>query len=57
MQFLFRYANPHHFMRLSGAVLPFTAIATMLCLGVGLYLGFSAPPDRSTPANAPRERE
>ncbi|HKU54550.1 MAG TPA: heme ABC transporter permease CcmC [Rhizomicrobium sp.] len=45
MQFLFRYANPHHFMRLSGAVLPFTAIATMLCLGAGLYLGFSAPPD------------
>jgi heme exporter protein C len=45
MQFLFRYANPHHFMRLSGAVLPFTAIATLLCLGAGLYLGFSAPPD------------
>ena len=45
MQFLFRYANPHHFMRLSGAVLPFTAIASLLCLGLGLYLGFSAPPD------------
>jgi heme exporter protein C len=45
MQFLFRYANPHYFMRLSGAVLPFTAIATLLCLGIGLYLGFSAPPD------------
>ena len=45
MQFLFRYANPHQFMRLSGAVLPFTAIATLLCLGIGLYLGFSAPPD------------
>jgi heme exporter protein C len=45
MQFLFRYANPHYFMRLSGAVLPFTAIATALCLGLGLYLGFSAPPD------------
>ena len=45
MQFLFRYANPHHFMRLSGAVLPFTSIATLLCLGLGLYLGFSAPPD------------
>ncbi|HKX63756.1 MAG TPA: heme ABC transporter permease [Rhizomicrobium sp.] len=45
MNFLFRYANPHHFMRLSGAVLPFTAIATVLCLGAGLYLGFSAPPD------------
>ena len=45
MQFLFRYANPHYFMRLSGAVLPVTAIATLLCLGAGLYLGFSAPPD------------
>ena len=45
MQFLFRYANPHNFMRLSGAVLPFTAIVTALCLGAGLYLGFSAPPD------------
>ena len=45
MQFLFRYANPHNFMRLSGVVLPFTAIATLLCLGIGLYLGFSAPPD------------
>ena len=45
MQFLFRYANPHHFMRLSGAVLPFTAIATLLSLGAGLYLGFRAPPD------------
>ena len=45
MNFLFRYANPHEFMRLSGAVLPFTAVATMLCLAVGLYLGFSVPPD------------
>jgi len=45
MNFLFRYANPHHFMRLSGAVLPFTAIAALLCLGAGFYLGFSAPPD------------
>jgi heme exporter protein C len=45
MQFLFRYANPHQFMRLSGAVLPFTAIATVLCLAIGLYLGFSVPPD------------
>ena len=45
MQFLFRYANPHNFMRLSGAVLPFTAIATALCIGTALYLGFTAPPD------------
>src|SRR5450631_2455973 len=45
MQFLFRYANPHNFMRLSGAVLPFTAIATALCIAAALYLGFTAPPD------------
>jgi heme exporter protein C len=32
-------------MRLSGAVLPFFAIATALCLAIGLYLGFSVPPD------------
>jgi heme exporter protein C len=45
MNFLFRYANPHEFMRLSGVVLPFTVIGTALCLVAGLYLGFSAPPD------------
>ena len=45
MNFLFRYANPHEFMRLSGKLLPFTAIGTALCLAVALYLGFSAPPD------------
>ncbi|HYJ35007.1 MAG TPA: heme ABC transporter permease CcmC [Rhizomicrobium sp.] len=45
MNWLFRYANPHEFMRLSGAVLPFTVIGTALCLLAGLYLGFSAPPD------------
>ncbi|HEU0096073.1 MAG TPA: heme ABC transporter permease CcmC [Rhizomicrobium sp.] len=45
MNWLFRYANPHNFMRLSNVVLPLTAIATILCLGVGLYLGFSVPPD------------
>src|SRR5579872_5389506 len=45
MQFLFRYANPHNFMRLSGAVLPYAAIATALCIATALYLGFTAPPD------------
>ena len=45
MQFLFRYANPANFMRLSAAVLPFTALATILCIATALYLGFSAPPD------------
>lgn len=45
MNFLFRYANPHEFMRLSGAVLPFTAVGAALCLLAALYLGFTAPPD------------
>jgi heme exporter protein C len=45
MNWLFRYANPHEFMRLSGAVLPFMAIATAIAFAVGLYLGFSVPPD------------
>jgi len=45
MNFLFRYANPHEFMRLSGKVLPFTVIGTAVCVALGLYLGFSAPPD------------
>jgi len=45
MIWLFRYANPHNFMRLSNVLLPITAVATALCLGVGLYLGFTAPPD------------
>src|ERR1700744_4665297 len=45
MNFLFRYANPHEFMRLSGAVLPFFAVATALCFAIGLYLSFSVPPD------------
>ena len=45
MNWLFRYANPHNFMRLSGAVLPFVAAAAIALLGLGLYLGFTAPPD------------
>ena len=45
MQFLFRYANPTQFMRLSAALLPFTAIAAVLLLALGLFLGFTVPPD------------
>jgi heme exporter protein C len=45
MQFLFRYANPALFMRLSGAVLPYVASMTVVALAVGLLLGFTAPPD------------
>jgi heme exporter protein C len=45
MNWLFRYANPHNFMRLSGVLLPVTAAATIVLLASGLWLGFSAPPD------------
>ncbi len=42
---LFRYANPARFMGLSGKLLPWLSAAALLALAVGLYLGFSAPPD------------
>jgi heme exporter protein C len=41
-----RFANPARFMRMSGAVLPVLAAATVAVLGLGLYLAlFVAPPD------------
>src|SRR4051794_33513767 len=41
-----RFANPARFMRLSAALLPWLAAATVLSLGVGLALAlFVAPPD------------
>ena len=42
---LFRYANPARFMGLSGTLLPWLVALTVLTIGTGLYLGFSAPPD------------
>ena len=42
---MFGYANPAKFMKLSGVLLPVTAIGAGLCIAIGLYLGFSAPPD------------
>jgi heme exporter protein C len=45
MQSLFRFANPALFMRLSGAVLPYVSTAAVLALAVGLFMGFSVPPD------------
>jgi heme exporter protein C len=43
---LTRLANPARFMRLSGAVLPPLAVATVLILAIGLYLALVvAPPD------------
>jgi heme exporter protein C len=41
-----RFANPARFMRLSAALLPWCAGATVLLLALGLYLAlFVAPPD------------
>ena len=37
MNILFRYANPAQFMRLSGVLLPYTAIAATALIGMGLY--------------------
>jgi heme exporter protein C len=42
---MLRYANPKRFMELSGAVLPWIAGAAAILIAVGLYLGFTAPPD------------
>jgi heme exporter protein C len=42
---MFAYANPKKFMDLSGRVLPWLAGASVLLLGVGLYLAFNTPPD------------
>jgi heme exporter protein C len=42
---MFRYANPAIFMRLSGALLPYVAAASVIALGAGLWLGFHVPPD------------
>ncbi len=40
-----RFANPKRFLDLSGLILPWLAGATLFLLALGLYLGFSAPPD------------
>ncbi|HVU19210.1 MAG TPA: heme ABC transporter permease CcmC [Rhizomicrobium sp.] len=42
---MLRYANPTRFMQLSGTLLPWLAGASIALLVVGLYLGFTAPPD------------
>ena len=42
---MLRYANPKRFMDLSGAALPWLGAAAAIFLGLGLYLGFAAPPD------------
>ena len=45
MASIFEYANPKRFMNLSGAILPWLAVISALSIIVGLYLGFTAPPD------------
>jgi heme exporter protein C len=41
-----RFANPARFMRLSAAILPWTAALSVVLLGLGIYLAlFVAPPD------------
>ncbi len=43
---LHRYANPAAFGRLAGMILPWTAAASVLLLGAGLYFAlFDSPPD------------
>jgi heme exporter protein C len=43
---MFGFANPTRFMRVSGAVLPWLAVATLVAAGVGLWLSLAAsPPD------------
>ncbi len=38
-------ANPTRFLRIADALIPWLAGLTLLCLAVGLYLGFTAPED------------
>jgi len=45
MASIFEFANPKRFMNLSGAVLPWLAAVSALAIVIGLYLGFTAPPD------------
>lgn len=39
-----RFANPARFLRLAAAIQPWTAAATVLLIGAGLYLGLFASP-------------
>jgi heme exporter protein C len=45
MSNIFRYANPREFMRLSAALLPFTAAAGGIAIAVGLFMSLTSPPD------------
>lgn len=39
------YANPTRFLGIADRLIPWLGAATILCIGLGLYLGFSAPED------------
>ena len=41
---MLKYANPTHFLRLAGAVIPWLGAVTAALFAVGLYLGFFAAP-------------
>ena len=41
---LHRFANPNRFLRLSGAVLPWLAIITVILFGFGIYYALFASP-------------
>lgn len=45
MKSIWELANPVRFMRVSGAVLPWAAAATLICFAVGLVWGFFLTPD------------
>jgi len=45
MASIFEFANPTRFMKLSGTLLPWLAAIAALSLALGLYLGFTCPPD------------
>jgi heme exporter protein C len=42
---IFEFANPKRFMDATAPLVPWLAAAAALALAVGLYLGFTAPPD------------
>ena len=42
---IWEYANPRQFMQTSGAILPWVAAITSLCLVTGLVWGFFFTPD------------
>ena len=42
---MYSLANPQRFMSLSAKALPFFAVAAATLIAIGLYMGFTAPPD------------